>query len=460
MTIAVVGAGITGLTVAHTLLREHPGTRVVVLEASDRCGGKIRTSPFAGLPVDWGADAFLARVPEAVELCRELGLEGELVTPATGRAYVWAGGAMHPFPEGVVLGVPTDLDALAASGVVTAAGVERARQDLSMPAESLEGDASVGEVVRRRVGDEVFEKLVGPLLAGVNAGDADELSIEAGAPQLAAALRGGSSLIEGLRAQRAAAAAIDAPVFYGLRGGTQTLTDALVRSITDAGGSIRFTTPATSLTRSSAGYVIETGDGPVEADAVALTAPAPATARLLEPIDPDVAGELAQLEYASVALVALAFDTDQIGRPLDGSGFLVAEGEGLLLTACSWASSKWAHLAEGGRVVLRASAGRHHDRRALELDDGALVAALLDDLATTMSVTGEPAEVRVTRWIDALPQFRPGHLDRVARWRARLAEAAPGLQVGGAAFDGLGIPVCVRQGRQLAAQLRRPASET
>jgi protoporphyrinogen/coproporphyrinogen III oxidase len=455
MTIAVIGAGITGLTTAHTLLRDHPGTEVVVLDADRAVGGKIRTTEFAGHAVDCGADAFLARVPEGAELCHELGLDDRLVTPATQRAYVYVDAALRAFPEGLSLGVPTDLDALARSGIVSPEGVERARADLTMGGDGWNGDESVGALVRRRVGDEVFERLVAPLLSGVNAGDADALSVEAGAPQFAAAIQDQASLIEGLRRQRETASDPAAPVFYGLSSGTQTLTDALAQRIHAGGGHLRRSTPVTAIERSRAGYRVHLGvdDEALDADAVALTAPAPVSAGLLEPLESEVANGLGAMEYASVIMVAFAFPHDAIGRDLDGSGFRVAEREGLLLTACSWASSKWAHLRDPGQVILRVSAGRHHDRRALGLDDDELVAALMDDLAATMGVSAAPTVIRVTRWRDALPQFRPGHLERVRSWRDRLADECRDLVVGGAAFDGLGLPACIRQGRMLAASL-------
>jgi protoporphyrinogen/coproporphyrinogen III oxidase len=457
MVVAVVGGGITGLTTAHTLLHEHPGTEVVVLEASDRLGGKIRTSSFAGRPVDWGADAFLARVPEGIELCRELGLDSELVIPAAQGAFVFVDGALRRFPDGLVLGVPTDLDALARSGIVSPAGVERARADLTMGADPLEHDESVGTLVRRRVGDEVFERLVAPLLSGVNAGDADQLSVEAGAPQFVAALRNASGLIEGLRRQRDATAEPGGPVFYGLESGTQTLIEGLADSIDRQGGLVRCPVEVTDVERSSAGYRISLAGGSgggLEVDAVALATPDPVTARILRRLAPDVAEGISAVDYASVIMVAFAFPRTAAPGPLDGTGFLVAETEGLLMTACSWASSKWAHLGGDDQVILRVSAGRHHDRRALDLDDAALIDALTRDLGTTMGITGAPTEVRITRWARSLPQFRPGHLDRVRAWRATLAAEVPGLVVGGAGFDGLGLPACIRQGRAMAEALR------
>ena len=446
--VVVVGAGITGLTAAHALATA--GASVTVVDAAERVGGLIRTTPFAGRPVDWGADAFLARVPEGVELCRELGLAGRLTSPMARRAFVYTHGRLSPLPDGLVLGVPTDLDALAASGVVSPAGVARAAEDLHRPAPPLQGDVAVGSYVRDRLGDEVFEVLVAPLLSGVNAGDADELSLEAGAPQLAAAAHRGGSLIEALRSQ-AAATDPAAPVFYGLPTGTQTLTDALAASATAAGAQLQLGTPVTGLDRTAGGgWRVRIPDGTLRAEAVVLATPAYVTAPLLETLAPAVAAELAELAYASVALVTLAVPRDRVDHPLDGSGFLVAEREGLLLTACSWASSKWAHLADERLVLLRASAGRAHDPRFLDLDDHDLVATLVEELGATMGLHGPPTEVRVSRWLRALPQYRPGHLERVTAWRTALAADAPGLVVAGAAYDGLGLPTCIRQARQAA----------
>ena len=472
MRVVVVGAGITGLTTALGILDDRPGAQVVVLEAGDRDGGKILTAPFAGHPVDCAADAFLARVPDAIALCDRLGLADELVTPAQRTAYLFSRGTLHRFPPGLVLGVPTDLDALARSGVVSAEGVARAALDLTMgPDQWVAGadgtgtdetrtDETVGDLVRRRLGDEVYEVLVGPLLSGVNAGNADHLSLAAGAPQFAVAIRDHGSLIAGARAQLAASAANapDAPVFYGLVGGMGRLVDALRQAIDDAGGDIRHGTPVERIAAVPAGgFTVTTRatdpDRPattVAADAVVVTTPLYVTAPLVAPLAPEVADAMAQVEYASPVMITLAVPKAAVDHPLDASGFLVAGREGLVLTACSWASSKWAHLDSPATAILRASAGRHHDDRPGAMDDDRLVATVLDDLATTMGLHGPPDAVRVTRWPRSLPQFRAGHLDRVAEWRAALSAVAPGLLVAGAGCEGLGLPACVRQGRAAA----------
>lgn len=469
--VVVVGAGITGLTTAFTLMVRHPDVAVTVLEADDRVGGKVLTTPFAGRPVDCGVDAFLARVPEAVELCEELGLDTVLTSPASRSALVYAGGTLHPLPPGLVLGVPTDLDAVAASGIVSERGVHRARRDLEttqpLPGEPsgdplAEGDESVGSLVRRRMGDEVFERLVAPLLSGVNAGDADQLSVATGAAQIGAAARRSPSLVEGLRAQaadaRAAGADPDAPVFKGIPVGTQTLTDLLLARLVQGGLPVHLSTPVSALERRGDRWTVRTGHGALDADAVVLAVPGTPAARLLAGHAPGAAAGLGGLEYASVAMVTMAVPRRHLAAPLEASGFLVAKGERLeALSACSFASAKWAHLDDPDVALLRVSAGRHGDTAALELDDEELVAVLTRDLATTMGVDGEPSAWRVTRWDSGLPQFRPGHLARMAAWRA---EAEPlGLVLAGAAYDGLGLPACVRQGRAAASRAAAAGGE-
>jgi oxygen-dependent protoporphyrinogen oxidase len=443
--IAVVGGGIAGLSAAYELVRL--GRDVVLLEAGDRLGGKIRTTPFAGRMVDEGPDAFLARVPWAVELCKELGLSDDLVSPATGSALVWAKGALRPIPEGVVLGVPTGIPALARSGLLSPAGLLRAGLDLVLPRRGELDSDSVGTLVRRRMGAEVLELLVDPLLGGINAGDADRLSLAASAPQLADAARRSRSLVLGLRGAPKAA---PGPVFYAHPGGMERLVDALVAHLGPAdvrlGAAVEAIVP-TDRRGGGAAYRLEPAG--VDADGVVVAVPAPAAATMLADAAPDAAALLRGIEYASVALVTLAFPSSAVARPLEVSGYLVPRREGRLTTAVSWASSKWAHLG-GDQVVVRASAGRFGDRRAMDLDDGALVAAVLDELAEATGVEGPPAEVRVSRWSDSFPQYTPGHLDRVDRLERSVAARLPGVRLAGAAYRGVGIPACVRAGREAA----------
>jgi oxygen-dependent protoporphyrinogen oxidase len=433
MKVAVVGGGIAGLAAAYDLAKG--GDEVVVHEATERVGGKLRTEPFAGGVLDAAPDAFLARRPEAVQLCEELGLRDELEPPARGNSYLWSRGALRPVPKGQVLGVPTDFKALRASGVLSTLGLVRAALEPWLPGTPLGADETVGDVIRRRYGAETAARLVDPLIGGINAGHTDRLSIDCVAPQIAAAARRGRSLTAALRALPAPA---PGPVFFTLPGGMERLVGALVGAIEGMGGEVRAGSAVSSLDE-------------LDADAVVLAVPAFAAAPLLAPRAPDVARVLADIEYSSVTLVALAYPDGAVDRPLDASGFLVPRPEGMLMTACSWSSSKWSHLAAPGRFLLRVSAGRVGDDRAEAMTDDAVVARLRDELRTTMGLHGEPIDVAVHRWPRAFPQYAPGHLTRMAEAQAALPE---GLALAGAMLGGVGIPACIATGRSAAARLR------
>jgi oxygen-dependent protoporphyrinogen oxidase len=465
--VVVVGGGITGLAAAHRLLATG---REVTLVEPDTLGGKLRTSVFAGRAFDEGADAFLLRVPWALALCDELQMAGELTSPAARSAYVWSRGELRPLPAHQVLGVPTDLDSLAASGVVSPEGIARARLDLEAAADerhpAVTGtDVALGPYLRSRLGDEVFERLVDPLVGGINAGDSDRLSLAAVVPQLDAAARSGDpSLIRSCAEQRRRAGTDPAaPVFAAPFGGMARLVDGLLMALPalELRAGRRVTAveplaPGRSGTAGGSGWRVALDDGSsLDADAVVVTTPAFAAADLVRPLDTVAADLLAGIGYASVALVAMACPEAAVGRSLDGSGFLVPRVEGLTLTACSWATSKWAHLRAPGddTVLLRASVGRAGDRRALDLDDDDLVAEIIDDLARTMDLRGAPTAVRVNRWERSFPQYAPGHLERVAEVERRLAAAAPGVVLAGAAYRGLGVPACIHQAEEAVAGL-------
>ena len=433
MRIAIVGAGITGLAAAYEAVKAD--AEVVVYEAAGRAGGRIATSELAGQPVDEGADAFLARVPWAVELCQELGLAGELVSPAQRAAFVYSRGALRALPQPNVLGVPLDFDSLADSGIVSDEGVARARQEPDLAGIPLADDQSVGELVRRRLGDEVADRLVDPLIGGINASSIDDLSVRAAVPQLAEAASRGPSLVRELRRLAASSTAEpDAPVFYSLPDGVGRLTDELADRL---GERLRLSSPVADI-------------GELDADQVIVTLPADAACALVTPVSARAADLLGGIDYASVVLVSLALNATEVDHPMAGSGFLVPAVEGRTITACSWASSKWAHVGSSETVVLRVSAGRYRDNRAMLMDDDALLAAVRADLAATMGLDAEPSAVRISRWERSLPQFRPGHLELVAEIERALAQDAPWLQVTGAWARGLGVPACIHQGRQAA----------
>ncbi len=421
MRIAVVGAGVAGLTAAYELGKA--GVDVLVLEGSDRIGGKLKLAEVGGLTLDVGAETVLARRPEATDLFAELGLGDTVVHPATTAAAIWTRGALRPMPP-TVMGIPADIDALMASGIVEQPPVSR-------PAPVPTADVSVGEFVRTRVGDEVLDRLVEPLLGGVYAGHADALSLAAAG---AAILALGDDLLAGAAAAKAAPES--GPVFAGLVGGVGRLPAALAAA---SGAEIRTDAVVRGIERSDGGWMLTLDDGVETADAVVVAAPAPAASRLLADAAPEAAFELADLTYASMAIVTFVVD-DIVDLP--GSGFLVPPVDGTAIKGSTFSSQKWSWLSEPGRTVLRASVGRAGETVLLHQDDATVAEAALADLRTALSGLPEPAAWHVQRWGGGLPQYEVGHLDRVAIVESAIA-AVPGLEVCGAAYRGVGIPAVI-----------------
>ncbi|MFJ9009250.1 protoporphyrinogen oxidase [Streptomyces canus] len=440
--VVVIGAGIAGLAAAHRLAQR--GARVTVLEASDRVGGKLLPGEIAGARVDLGAESMLARRPEAVALAREVGLDDRLQPPATATASIWTRGALRPMPKGHVMGVPGTAGALA--GVLSEEGLARIEQDAELPRTEVGDDVAVGEYVAARLGREVVDRLIEPLLGGVYAGDAYRISMRSAVPQLFQVARTHTSLTEGVREIQARMAANQqtGPVFMGIEGGVGTLPLAVADSVRARGGEIVTGAPVTELRREpSGGWRVVAADRLLHADAVIVAAPAPAAAGLLRAEAPEAATELDTVEYASMALVTLAYRRSDTALPA-GSGFLVPPVDGRTIKASTFASQKWGWIADENPdvVVLRTSVGRHGETKILERDDTALVDVSRHDLREATGLDATPLETRVTRWTDGLPQYPVGHHTRVARIREHVAKL-PGLAVCGAQYDGVGIPACI-----------------
>ncbi len=463
--VVVVGGGITGLAAAWELSAPAAGTRpttVTVLEAGARLGGKIDRQEVGGQDVEAGPDAFVARAPDAVALCQELGLGDELIPPATNTALVWTRGRLRHLPDDTVLGVPTRLRTLGASRIVSLAGVARAGLDLVLPADSPADDRSVAALVDARLGREVRQRLVDPLLGGIHAGSTEHLSLAATAPQLDAASRQHRSLLRGLRPAPPEPGAAPTPVFLALRSGLGRLVEQLSRQLAGRGVEVRTTAPVEKLERAGGRWQVGTPGGPVAADGVVLAVPSFVAADLLASHLPETAPELGAIEHASVVLVTLAFPSAAVSMTPGVSGFLAPRVDGHLLTACTWLSAKWPHLGRSDTALLRVSAGRWGDDRALRMGDEELVGQVRAELQEAMGITGRPDAVSVTRWPRAFPQYQVGHLARLARVQAAL-DGEPGLVVAGASYGGVGIPACIGQGRhgaravldRLAADARR-----
>jgi oxygen-dependent protoporphyrinogen oxidase len=475
--VAVVGAGISGLSAAWALLRdcERP-PRVLLLEASERAGGRIETIPFLGLPLDTGPDAFITRSPAAEALCRELGLGEELIAPASGEAHLYLRGRLRPLPKGLFLGIPTDLRTLHRSRFLSTPGLLRVAADLVLPGRALpagtEADPSVSQVIGRRIGGEALRVLVEPLVGGINAGATDHLSLTSALPQVAGILEGRRSLLRAARSairqrpggsrgpgrsQREPAVGEEeapTPVFLGLAGGLGTLVDRLVAELGERGAELRLGQPVSALTAASHGYQLVVGGKTIEhVDAVILAVPAYAGSTLVGALSPAAAADLAGVTYSSVALVTLVWPANAAAEGLPpGTGFLVPRSERTLVTACTFTSAKWPRSSVPGRLVLRASVGRAGDDRVAGLSDAELLARVRQELAQILGITEHPLSSMVRRFPDSFAQYEPGHRARVARVRQALL-AAGNVAVAGAAFDGIGIPACVASGERAAREV-------
>ncbi|MFI8390013.1 protoporphyrinogen oxidase [Streptomyces sp. NPDC085540] len=443
----VIGGGIAGLAAAHRLLAE--GVRVTLLEAGPRLGGKLHAGELAGASVDLGAESVLARRPEAVALAEAVGLGDAVQAPATATAHLWTRGALRPMPRGHVMGVPGDLGPLAASGVLSAEGLARIEAERTLPPTEIGDDVAVGAYVAARLGREVVDRLVEPLLGGVYAGDAYRISMRAAVPQLFEVARTHALLGDGVRElqRRAQASPQQAgPVFAGIAGGIGRLPIAVAEACRAAGARLVTDAPAREVVRTAGGWRVVAGTEVIDADAVILATPAGAAARLLDGLAPAAATELRGVEYASMALITMAFRRSDLPAAVsDGgaSGFLVPPVDGRTIKASTFSSNKWAWAGtDPDLFLLRTSVGRYADESDLQREDGELVDVSLADLGEAVGLAARPVASTVTRWDGGLPQYPVGHLDRVARIRTAVA-ALPGLAVCGAVYDGVGIPACI-----------------
>ncbi|MGI5129464.1 protoporphyrinogen oxidase [Pseudonocardia sp. CA-107938] len=448
--VAVVGGGISGLAAAHRLRALlGPDALVTVLEQRDRVGGVLHTVDLAGVPFDVGAESFLARRPEVPALLAELGLAGRVVHPTAARASVRAAGRTGPLPGGTLMGVPTSAAKL--NGLLSTAGLAAVAAEPSAPlAWSRDADPALGPLLRQRFGAEVADRLADPLLGGVYAGRVDALGVRATLPALAAELDAGAPSLTAAADRATGPTPAGGPVFGAVDGGYGVLLDALAAA---SGAQVRLRTTVRELERTAAGWRLTLGPVPapehLDVDAVVLAVPAPAAARLLATAAPGAARAAGGIELASSVVVALVYRPADVTLP-GTSGVLVATDEPLAIKAATHSSTKWAHLSPDGLVRLRASLGRFGEAATLQVDDAELVARVRADLATLTGTTAAPVAVHVQRWGGGLPQYAPGHLDRVAAIEGGLPA---GLAVAGAALHGVGVPACIATARAAAERV-------
>ena len=445
--VVVVGAGITGLTVAYRLSKHEEEFEIVVFETDKQIGGKLKTSDFAGFLLDEGADAFLARTPWAMELFDEIGVSNEFVSPRARSASIWTNGSLIPLPSPNILGIPLYPDSKS-SELLSTGDVQKIEQG-GRPENAIENetDISIGSLVRNCVGDSVFELFVDPLLGGINAGNADAMSCETMAPQLLESARHKDGLVAALR-ETYEKSDPESPVFYSHPKGVGHIVERLAENVN---GSIRKTESVLSIERFNEQWLVKTPDGSELADVVVVSTSAQDAANLFFSVSPSISTRLSEIEHASVSLVSFAYKASDITIPENESGFLVPRSSGLLMTACSFSGNKWTHLDDASLKLIRVSTGRIDDQRHEMLDDEELVGRLMDDLKTTLGINNHPLEFRINRWPKALAQFKVGHLQKMEDTISQLAVETPGIFISGSYHFGVGIPASIRSGNEAAA---------
>jgi protoporphyrinogen/coproporphyrinogen III oxidase len=437
--VAVVGAGLTGLAAARRLAGS--GARVTVVETEERVGGQLHTIELAGRRIDVGAEAAFTAAPGPLQLVAELGLAEQVLPAASGTTWIWTHRGLRRLPAGFGPAGPSRLWPVLSSRVLSLRGILRAGLEPLLPATEVDDTLDVGTYLERRFGREVTDRLVDPLLGALHAGDVRRLSLTAATPQLAALARRHRSLLLGRRRPTPTG-----PAFVTLRGGMATLPRRMAQTLPP--GTIRLGTRVRHVERAGGGRVRLHLDGEpaLEVDAVVLTLPARAAATVTEGASPRAAGILRQLRAASVSVGVLAYPRGAAVPALHGTGMLVPSDRGRLLKAATFVTSKWPHQDDGDQVLVRVSAGRADDDRAVTMDDDELVGRLHDELCEATGLAVAPLASHVRRWPATVPQLEVGHQARLIDLRLALDQDVPGVVVAGAPYDGPGVAACLRSG--------------
>ncbi len=461
----VVGGGIAGLAAAYYLKKKAPWSRVTVLEAGSRWGGKITTERVAfdggSFIIEGGPDTFLATKPYAVNLCRELGLGERLhgTNPETKNTYVLHNGRLLPLPDGLAMMIPSDVRSILRSGLLSWPAKLRMGLDFVLPARPVDGDESLGAFVSRRLGRRAYENLIEPLMSGIYAGNGDHLSLASTFPYLRDLELQYGSIARGALAARARQAAGGGKVqgsrsaFLTPTTGLAEIVEALVPRLEALGVELRLHTRVRTVTRIDGCFSLELADGStMDSDAVILATPAPISGMLLGRIDPALSAALGSIQYSSTATISLAYRQGDLPRPLDGYGYIIPRREGRRALACTWTSTKFPHRAPAAYALIRVVVGRAEED--LPWTESELLELAQEELRSTLGITAEPLVSRVSRWERAMPQYNLGHQEILSRIDAALARQ-PGLALAGNGYRGIGIPDCIHSGELAAAVISR-----
>jgi oxygen-dependent protoporphyrinogen oxidase len=450
--VAIIGGGIAGLAAAYYLQKkvqeENLPFELMLIESSDRLGGKIQTVKRDGFVIEAGPDSFLARKESAGRFVKEVGLADRLTNNQAGQAFILANQKLHPIPSGAVMGVPTQVTPFAFSSLFSTKGKLRAGADLFLPRSDKNGDQSLGEFFRRRLGSEVVENLIEPLLSGIYAGDIDRLSLMSTFPQFYEVEKKHRSLILGMKSlsPKRPATAKKKGMFQTLTTGLQALVEA-VESTIERNVEIQKSTSVTAIKKVNEKYQLSLSNGDeAMADSVIVASPHRAVASMLSEFQ--FMAPFNEMPSTSVATVAMAFPKEAIENNHEGTGFVVSRNSDYTITACTWTHKKWPHSTPDGKVLLRCYVGRAGAEEIVDQSDEKITEVVLHDLRKTMRVTAEPDFVIVSRWKNAMPQYTVGHKQRIETIKRELNAELPGVFLAGGSYEGLGLPDCIDQGEE------------
>ena len=445
-----------------TKLAKERGREVALtlIEADGRLGGKIVTDAERGFTIEGGPDSFVTDKPWGLELCHELGLADQLIpsNPKERKIYVLRKGRLLSFPGGFRLTIPTEILPFLATPLISWPGKIRMGMDLFIPPRKDTGDESLGDFIRRRLGQEALDRFAGPLMAGIYVSDPDRMSMQSTFPRFADMERKYGSLIRGARAAKKAPppprkgpAPAGGGMFNSLKGGMGQLVAAIDTRIE---ADRRTGTRVTAVERRGDGFALTlegAHGGVLDVDHVLFTSPAYVTADLIAPLHPDLANDLRGIPYVTTCTVSVAYRKADLpaSRPLDGYGFMIPHDEKSDALAVTWSSTKFGHRAPEDHVLMRVFVGGHRSEDKAKLPDDELLAVVLRELKRTMGLDAKPLLHRIYRWPRGTPQYVVGHLDRIAAMEKKAA-TIPGLHLAGSAFRGIGMPDCIWSGRQAA----------
>lgn len=475
--VVIIGGGIAGLAAAYSL-REHQKPsgndfEIVLVEKKMTLGGNIRTEKEKGFLIEGGPDCFLSEKPWAMELCKRIGLEGDLLNTneANKKTFVLSGGKLHELPEGVILMIPTKIMPLATSSLISIPGKIRMAMEMFIPKKKDGEDETLGSFVRRRLGQETLDKIAEPLVAGVHAGDPETMSVRASFPKFVQLEEEHGSLIKGMLKRmelmkKTRKAPLKPPgkkvtMFLTLKGGLSDLVNTLTARIEGFGNTrIRKGLAIKSVLKKGAGYEIafEGGEPPLHADAVVVAAPSYAASSLLSGLDKALSEKLGTIPYVSTATVSIAFRKKDVRHPLNGFGFVVPRIEKRKIMAATWTSVKFSHRAPEDSVLIRCFVGGAKNMELVSLNDEEMIRMVRDELRDIMGIDAEPVLARVFRWVNSMPQYTVGHEERVAAIE-EMVSGHHGLYVTGSAYHGIGISDSVRNGEVIAKKILHQLSD-